>query len=90
MKPLSEQLAYTKEALAQYDEEQPDRDAIIDKAQTEEDVNAYYYAMASAVEEVQDAFYRDCKINDIPNSLSHCRVVDISTLKRWCAGEKTG
>lgn len=90
MKPLSEQLVKTKKALLEFDAGQPDRDAIIDNAITIEHADQYYMATVIAVEKVQSAFYQDCKKNGIPNNWSHCKLVDISTLKRWCAGEKTG
>lgn len=87
MKPLSEQLVETKKALMLFDASQAYRDALIDKATTYEEVGKWMYANLREVEYVQDAFYEDCVREGIPNSLSHCRIVDIGTLKRWCAGE---
>lgn len=68
-------------ALVAYDLGEHDREAMLDAADTDDDVAAWADFCASAIEKVKDAFFADCVAQGVPNSRDHCRAAASSWLR---------
>lgn len=80
-------LIETRAALVEYDRSALTRQARWDEAKTDADVDDCWAADADAFVAVQEAFWRDCVREGIPNSREHCSEVGLVTLRDWAAKE---
>lgn len=78
-------LANTRKALAIYAYESILLDQELRNIKDEKQLWAWEESNDAAMNRVREAFYQDCLIEGIPNSRDHCMIVDMATLKRWCA-----
>lgn len=78
-------LTETRKALAEYDASEAARQRRWDAAQNDDDVEACCDTEWRDVKTVQDAFWRDCIREGIPNSREHCAIMGLTTLRDWVA-----
>lgn len=75
------------EAVAEFDRTAPERQAMLDSAETEADVAAWDAALAKALEPVQEAFYQLTKEY---NSREKCCLVNIDDARAFAEGRPQG